>query len=205
VNREGTSLSGGNEMVYNIVKFIHILAVVFMAAPLYNLIVVHERRRIGKAHFAVDRYFENIIKGAAIRCYVYQFTALLTGILLIPPAGFAWSDLIENPILLSKLLLLLLLTALLSVVHFRIQPAIESLLAHVQGDEMPEGIAKQIAPIRLRRTRLATVCLFIVIMIVLLGLQITSRFGLPITAILILLAVLFSWRVYRSSVRWGWL
>jgi hypothetical protein len=192
-------------MAYDVVKFIHILAVVFMAAPLYNLIVVHERRRIGKAPFVVDRYFENIIKGAAIRCYVYQFTALLTGILLIPLAGFAWSDLIENPILLAKLLLLLLLTALLSVVHFRIQPAIESLLAEVQGDEIPEGIAKQIAPIRLRRTRIASICLFIVITIVLLGLQITSRSEPMATAILIVIAGLFSWRVYRTGVRIGWL
>ncbi len=192
-------------MAYNVVKFIHILTVVFMAAPLYNLIVVHERRRIGKAPFVVDRYFENIIKGAAIRCYVYQFTALFTGILLIPLGGFPWSDVIRNPILLAKLLLLLLLAALLSVVHFRIQPAIEAILTKVQGDEIPEGVSKQIAPIRLRRTRLATGCLFIVITIVLLGLQVTTRFGLPATAILILLAALFSWRVYRTSVRFGWI
>ena len=192
-------------MAYDIVRFLHILTVVFMAAPLYNLIVVHERRRIGKAPFVVDRYFENIIKGAAIRCYVYQFTALLTGILLIPLSGFAWSDLIKNPVLLTKLLLLLLLTALLSLVHFRIQPAIETLLAEVHGDEIPERIVKQISPIRLRRTRLATFCLFIVITTVLLGLQVTSRFGLPVTAILILLAALFSWRVYRTSVRFGWI
>jgi len=192
-------------MAYDIVKFFHILAVVFMAAPLYNLIVVHERRRIGKAPFVVDRYFENIIKGAAIRCYVYQFTALFTGILLMPLGGFPWSDLIENPIFLAKLLLLLLLTALLSVVHFRIQPAIESLLAKVQGDEIPEGITKQIAPIRLKRTRLASICLFIVITIVLLGLQITSRFGSMATVILIVIAGLFSLRVYRTGVRIGWL
>ena len=192
-------------MVYDIVKFFHILAVVFMAAPLYNLVAVHERRRIGKAPFAVDRYFENIIKGAAIRCYVYQCTALITGLLLLPLGGFFWSDLINNPILLLKLILLLLLTALLSVVHFRIQPAIESLLANVQGGEIPEGIAKQIAPIRLRRTRLASFCLFIVITTVLLGLQISSQFGLPVTVILILLAALFSWRVYRTGVRIGWI
>src|SRR3990172_6292647 len=105
-------------------RFFHILAVVFMAVPLYNLIIVHERKRIGKAPFVVDRYFENIIKGAAIRCYVYQFTALFTGILLIPLGGLPWNDLIANPILLAKFLLLLLLTALLSAVHFRIQPAI---------------------------------------------------------------------------------
>jgi hypothetical protein len=192
-------------MAHDILKFFHILAVVFMSVPLYNLIVVHERRRLGKVPFAVDRYFENIIKGAAIRCYVYQFTALLTGLLLIPLSGLPWNDLIENPILLAKLLLLLLLTALLSVVHFRIQPAIEAILREVQGDEIPEGIAKRIAPLRLRRTRLATACLFIVITIVLLGLQVTSRFGFPVTSILILVAALFSWRVYRTSVRFGWI
>jgi hypothetical protein len=97
-----------------------------------------------------------------------------------------------------------LLTALLSVVHLQIQPTIEAILAKVQGDEIPEGIAKQIAPIRLRRTRLATVCLFIVITIVLLGLQVTTRFGLLATSILILIAGLFSWRVYRTGVRIGW-
>ena len=192
-------------MAYNIMRFFHILAVVFMAVPLYNLIIVHERKRIGKAPFVVDRYFENIIKGAAIRCYVYQFTALFTGILLIPLGGLPWSYLIVNQILLAKLLLLLTLTALLSVVHFQIQPTIEAILSQVKGDELPEGIAKQIAPIRLRRTRLATLCLFIVITIVLLGLQVTTRFGLPATAILILLAALFSWRAYRTSVRFGWI
>jgi hypothetical protein len=75
----------------------------------------------------------------------------------------------------------------------------------VKGDEIPEEIAKQIAPIRLRRTRLASICLFIVIAIVLLGLQITSRFGPLATAILIVIAGLFSWRVYRTGVRIGWL
>jgi len=192
-------------MAYNIVKFIHVLAVVFMAAPLYNLIVVHERRRLGKATFLIDRYFENIIKGAAIRCYVYQFTALVTGLLLLPLGGFLWSDLIRNPILLLKLILLLALMGLLSIVHFRLQPAIEVLLNEAKGDEIPEGIVKQIAPIRLRRTRIASICLFIVITIVLLGLQITSRFGLLSTAILIVIAGLFSWRVYRTGVRVGWL
>ncbi len=74
-------------MAYNIIKFFHILSVVFMSAPLYNLIVVNERVLFGKAPFAVDRYFENIIKGAAIRCYVYQLSALVTGILLLPAGG----------------------------------------------------------------------------------------------------------------------
>jgi hypothetical protein len=51
---------------YDGVIFLHIVAVVFMSAPLYNLIVVNERLRFGKAPYAVDRYFENLIKSAAM-------------------------------------------------------------------------------------------------------------------------------------------
>jgi hypothetical protein len=192
-------------MVYDAFKFLHILAVVFMSAPLYNLIVVNERVGFGKAPFAVDRYFENIIKGAAVRCYVYQLTALLTGILLVPLAGLPWGSLLENTIILIKLLLLLALISLLSVVHFRIQPAIENLLSQVNGDEIPKAIADQIVPLRTRRKRLAAICLFIVITTVLLGLQMFERFGFPITAILIVLAALFSWRVFRTPVSFGWI
>ena len=192
-------------MAYNAVRFLHILAVVFMSAPLYNLIVVNERIRLGKASFEVDRYFENIIKGAAVRCYVYQLTALVTGLLLLPLAGVSFTALFENGILLAKLLLLLALTVLLSVVHLRIQPAIETLLSRVNENEIPAEIIKQVAPLRLNRKRLAAICLFIVITIVLLGLQVFERFGLPLTALFIVLAALFSWRVYRTPVRFGWM
>lgn len=192
-------------MAYDAVKFVHILAVVFMSAPLYNLIVVNERVGFGKAPFPVDRYFENIIKGAAVRCYVYQLTALGTGLLLLPLAGLSWGSLLTNGVLLAKLLLLLALMVLLSVVHFGIQPAIEGLLDQVEGDEIPKEIAGQIGPLRIRRKRLAAVCLFIVITIVLLGLQVVVRFGLPLTALLVGLAALFSWRVYRTPLRFGWI
>ena len=191
-------------MAYDVMKFLHILAVVFMSAPLYNLIVVHERIGFGKAPFAVDRYFENIIKGAAIRCYIYQSTALVTGILLVPLSGMAWSELVKNEVLLAKLILLLLLMSLLSFVHLRIQPSIESLLSEVTGDSIPEEIAPPLARLRVKRKRLAAVCLFVVITIILLGLQIFSKFGLPVFAILLLLAAVFSWRVYSSPVRLGW-
>jgi len=192
-------------MIYNVIRFFHILAVVFMSAPLYNLVVVHERKRLLKPTLAVERYFENIIRGSALRCYVYQFTALITGILLIPLSGSPLSDMIMNPMLLAKLLLLLLLTTLLSIVYFRLQPVVDRLLSEAEGETMSESIIKQIAPVRLRRTRLAAVCLFIVITIVLLGLQITARFGFATTALLIGLAGLFSWRVYRTPIRYGWI
>ena len=192
-------------MFYQLVHFLHILAVVFMSAPLYNLIVVNERAALGKAPLAVDRYFEDIIRGNALRCYVYQLTALVTGILLIPLIGMPWDSLLANPVLLAKLLLLLTLTGLLSVVHFRIQPAIDRLFGQVQGEEIPQEIVDRILPLRLRRKRLAALCLFIVITIVLLGLQVFSRFGLTLTGFLLAAAALFSWRVYKNPVRFGWL
>src|SRR3989337_3844849 len=96
--------------VYDAIKFLHILTVVFMAATLYNLIVVNERLRFGKAPFAVDRYFENLIKTNAVRCFVFQITAFVTGLLLIPLGGLPFSALVTNEILLAKFLLLLVLS-----------------------------------------------------------------------------------------------
>ena len=190
--------------VYDAVKFLHILTVVFMAAPLYNLIVVNERLRFGKAPYAVDRYFENLIRTNAVRCFIFQATAFVTGIVLILLPGQSLSLLFTNQILLAKFLLLLLLTVLLSYVHFGIQPRIEALLAQVQGEEISSSIAEQLIPWRSRRKKLAGFCLFFVIILVLLGLQVFVRFDLLLTGLLILLAALFSWQVYKTNIPYGW-
>ena len=189
---------------YQAVKFLHILTVVFMAAPLYNLIVVNERLRFGKAPYAVDRYFENLIKTNAIRCFVFQATAFVTGLLLIPLAGLPFSALVTNRILLAKFLLLVVLSVLLSYVHMGVQPRIEALLSQVQGSEIPPEILQKIVPWRVRRKKLAGFCLFFVITLVLLGLQVFVQFNLTTTALLLALAALFSWRVYKSPIPYGW-
>lgn len=189
---------------YNVMKFLHVLTVVFMAAPLYSLIVVNERVRFGKAPLPVDRYFESIIRGNAARCFVFQLTALLTGIILIPGGGHPLTALVTNWVLLAKLLLLLTLTALLSWVHFGIQPRIDGLLSRVQTDVIPPDLAGEIAPLRGRRKRLAATCLFLVIVTVLLGAQVFTRFSPAVTVGLILLAALFAWRVYTSHIPYGW-
>lgn len=190
--------------LYKVVKFLHILTVVFMSAPLYNLIVVNERVRFGKAPSLVDRYFENIIRGNSTRCYVFQLTAILTGIILIVIGGDPLRVLLTNWVLLGKLLLLLILMGLLSWVHFGIQPRIDGLLAQVQGETIPQEIAAQIAPLRGRRKRLAATCLFLVVVTILLGMQVFSRFTPAVTVGLILLAALFAWRVYRTPIPYGW-
>ena len=190
---------------YKAVKFLHILTVVFMAAPLYNLIVVNERLRFGKAPYAVDRYFENLIKTNAIRCFVFQATAFVTGLLLIPLGGLPFSALVTNEILLAKFLLLVVLSVLLSYVHMGVQPRIEALLSQVQGSEIPPEILQKIVPWRVRRKKLAGFCLFFVITLVLLGLQVFVRFDPLTSALLLALAALFSWRVYKSPVSYGWI
>jgi hypothetical protein len=191
--------------VYDAVKFLHVLTVVFMAAPLYNLIVVNERLRFGKAPFAVDRYFENLIKTNAVRCFVFQVTALSTGLALIPLAGQPFGTLFSNRILVVKFLLLLLLSILLSYVHLGIQPRIETLLGQVQSSDMPSEILQQIVPWRQRRKRLAAFCLFVVITLVLLGLQVFSPFAPLLNGFLILRAAVFSWRVYKTPISYGWI
>ncbi len=45
--------------MYDLAKFLHIITAVFMSVPLYNLVVVNERGRMGKGVPAdVDRFFE---------------------------------------------------------------------------------------------------------------------------------------------------
>ena len=190
--------------LYELLKFLHIITVVFMAAPLYNLIVVNERVSFGKAHLQVDQYFENIIRGNSARCYAFQVTALVTGVLLVLLGG-SWLSLFTNWVLFLKLLFLLILTGLLSVVHFSIQPRIDRLLAQAEGDTIPQAIAAGIAPLRLRRKRLASGCLFLVTTTVLLGVQVFSPFQAQTTLILVGLAALFTWRVYTSRVPYGWM
>lgn len=53
-------------------KFLHILTVVFMAfmaAPLYNLVVVNERPRFGKAHLQVD---QDLLFGGTMQASVFR-------------------------------------------------------------------------------------------------------------------------------------
>ncbi len=188
-----------------LLKFLHILTVIFMSAPLYALIIVNERALMGTAlSYKMDRFMENIIRKNATRCYALQTTALATGVALVLAYGWGWKAILMNTVLLLKTVLLLLLMALLSIVHFSIQPRIESLLSQVSGDPVPDDIAAQVRPLRLKRKKMAAFCLFIVINIVLLGLQVSTHFPVALNAVLFLLSGLFSFRVFKSTMAYGW-
>ena len=188
-----------------ILTFAHVLAVVFMAWPLYALITVNERGKLGSplGEWA-DRYMENLVKAGALRCYIYQLTAGATGVALVYFRGLPLSYIFTNWVLLAKAVLLLTLMSLLSYVHFSLQPRIDALFAQAGTNAAPEDLGAQVGPLRLRRKRLAATCLFLVIITVLLGVQVYARFNPLLTLLLIVLSVLFVWRAYRTSVRFGW-
>ncbi len=111
------------DTVYAALRTLHVLAFVFMSIPLFNLIVVNERAQLGSAfNYSVDRYMENIIRRGATRCFTFQATVLLTGVLMVVVGPLGIGALWGNWVLLVKTLVLLMLMGLLSYVHLRLQP-----------------------------------------------------------------------------------
>jgi hypothetical protein len=194
-------------ILYDLLKFLHIMSFVFMSVPLFNLIVVNERAFFSSSfNYSVDRFMENIIKHGAYRCYIFQSTAFLTGVLLLVFGPLGIKTLWSNWIIILKTILLCALMGLLSYIHFKLQPKIENLLADQSPDSpMPASLFSALKAHRARRKRMATFCLFIVITIIILGLQVYSTFNSVLTLGLIGLAALFAWRVGKTLIRFGWI
>ena len=193
------------ENIYNIAKFAHVLGFAFMSIPLFNLIVVNERALMGSSfNYETDRYFENIIKRGAVRCYVFQFTVFISGLIIVI-LGPGLHAMITNWVLATKTIILFSLMGLLSYVHFYLQPKIEELLSSLDSEkDVPENFALMLAPYRIKRKKLATFCLFLVITAIILGLQTYIRHDPLVTIGLILLAAIFSYRANKSLIRFGW-
>jgi hypothetical protein len=113
-------------MLYDILKFVHVISFVFMSIPLFNLIAVNERAQFGPGlNYYADQYMENIIRGGVKRCYVFQSSVLLSGILLLIDGPLGIEALYTNWILLVKTVLLFALMGSLSYVHIYLQPKID--------------------------------------------------------------------------------
>ena len=95
--------------------------------------------------------------------------------------------------------------SVLSYVHFSIQPKIENLLESLSLTESATAnLAEKLAPFRILRKKLATVCLFLVITAIILGVQTYYRFHPFVSMVLVLLAAGFSLRANKSLIRFGW-
>lgn len=193
-------------MVENIVLLIHIISAVFMAWPLYALITVNERPKVGApVGDKIDDFMEGIIKKNAIRCYVFQATALVTGLYLVWLHYDSVYLIVSNWRLLGKTVGLLLLMASLSYVVFSLQPKIDKLFADLRKSQAKEDIAKKIGTLRIRRKKMAAACLFILLTVIILAVQINQPLFYWINIILIVLIALFVIRVYKKSVPYGWI
>lgn len=195
------------DVIYDVMKFIHVLSFVFMSTPLFNLIVVNERALLGSPfNYQTDRYMENIIKRGAGRCYTFQLTVLTSGIFLLLFGPLGIEALWTSWTVLVKILILFSLMGLLSFIHFKLQPKIESFMDEIGPDAViPEGFAAKLKPYRVKRKQLATFCLFLVITSIILGLQVYGTFHPALTLGLIGLAAIFSWRANKTIIRFGWI
>jgi uncharacterized membrane protein len=194
------------ENFYDILKFLHVMSFVFMSVPLFNLIVVNERALFGSSfNYYVDRYMENIILHGAYRCFVFQTSVLVTGLLLLIFGDLGIESLWTDWIVFLKTIGLFILIGMLSYVHFSLQPKIEKIMENIGPEnEIPENIVSQLKPYRVRRKKMATFCLFLVITIIILGMQVYTAFDPIVTVSLIILAGLFSWHVSKTLIRFGW-
>ena len=193
--------------LYQILKLWHIISFVFMSIPLFNLIVVNERALMGSSfNFGTDRYMENIIRHGAVRCYVFQLSVFISGILLLVYGHFGIQALWTNYILLSKTIILFTLMGLLSFVHFSLQPTIDKFFKDITADtKVPDNFLASVKPFRVLRKRLATICLFLVLTTIILGMQVYTPFSWTLNLLLIGLAGLFAWRVNKTLILFGWL
>ncbi|MEK7328139.1 MAG: hypothetical protein AAB217_23090 [Chloroflexota bacterium] len=193
------------EAVISILKAIHIVTAILMAWPFYALVTVNQRARLGPPlGDRVDTYMENIIKNRTIPCFVFQGTALVTGLALVLLGGLGLDALVTNPLLGLKFLLLLVIAGLLTYVHTSLQPRIDALFAQAGSSPIPQETAQQIGALRLRRRRIASICMFVVLTVAMLGVQVWAPFPVWITIALIAAIGIFTWRAYSSVTPYGW-
>src|ERR1051326_50043 len=193
--------------LHHLLKFFHIISFVFMSIPLFNLIVVNERALMGsKFIYGTDTYMENIIRHGAVRCYIFQSSVFISGILILIFGNMGAGAILTNYFLLAKTILLFTLMGLLSYVHFSLQPKIDSFFKDLTPESVvPDNFLPTVKPYRVLRKRLATVCLFLVLTTIILGMQVYAPFSVWLNALLIGFAGLFGWRVNKTLVLFGWL
>lgn len=183
---------------------IHVASALFMAAPLYMLIIVNERARLGAPlGLPHDAYLENIIRQQPIRCYAYLAVLAATGVALaVSPAGV---DGLLVPSVLVKLAVTAVIFGILSYVHFGLQPRIDAQLATLVPGAPPSDEAKRVLPaLRARRKRLAATCFFLVLVAAVFGVRLLVALSPLATAVVLVVALALAWRAYRTGVRFGY-
>lgn len=188
-----------------LLKVVHVLNAMLMVWPFYALVAVNQRARLGPPlGDRTDSYMENIIKNRTIPCFVFQATALISGLALLFLQGNGVEALFQNPSLGVKFLLLFFIAGMLSYVHTALQPQIDALFAQAGSNQVPAELGQKIAALRLRRKRVAATCLFSVLTAAMLGVQVWAPFPLWLSGLLVLAIAAFTWKAYMSVTPYGW-
>lgn len=192
------------ETLISILRVVHIITAILMAWPFYALVAVNQRIRLGPpVGDRTDTFMENLVKNRTIPCFVFQATALISGLALIFLRDLGLGALLTYPVLGLKFLLLFVIAALLFFVHRNLQPQIDQLFTQLDSEPTPD-IAPKIGVLRLRRKQMASICMFIVLTISMLGVQAWSPFPVWLTIVLVAAIGLFTWRAYSSETPYGW-
>ncbi len=192
-------------VLYDVLRVIHLFTAILMAWPFYALVAVNQRIKLGAPlGDRTDLYMENIIKNRTVPCLIFQITAGISGLALGLLRGMGIGTMLNNPALGLKIFLLVFVFSLLSYVHMKLQPQIDALFEQAGDNSMTPEIAQRIGPLRSRRTRLATTCLFSVLVIALLALQVWATFPLWLNGVFVLGIAAFTWRTRNSYMQYGW-
>ena len=70
---------------------------------------------------------------------------------------------------------------------------------------VPPDLASRIGALRLRRKRVASICMFVVLAVSMMGVQVWDAFPLWLTVLLIIAIAAFTWRAYKSVTPYGWI
>lgn len=193
------------ENLIGLVKVVHIVSAILLAWPYYALAAVNQRALLGPPlGDRADTYMENVIKTRTVPCFVFQATVLASGVALLLLQGLGLTALIVDPALGAKFVLLLLIAGLLAYVHTALQPRIDAAFSEATGNPVPDELGKRISAMRLRRKRIASMCLFGVLTNAVLGVQVSTGIPMVITIALIVAVAAFAWRAYASATPFGW-
>jgi len=92
----------------------------------------------------------------------------------------------------------------LTYVHLSLQPRIDDLFARAGDGPITGEVAAEITALRGKRKRFASVCLFVVLIEAMLGVQVWVAFSWWLTLLLVGAIGAFTWRAYRSQTPYGW-
>ncbi len=192
-------------VVIDVLRVVHLFTAILMAWPFYALVAVNQRIRLGAPlGDRADLYMENIIKNRTIPCLIFQFTAGITGVALMLLRGYGLGSLVTNPAVAIKAGILVFVIGLLLYVDKVLQPKIDALFAEAGEGPVPPELAQRINPLRKLRARFALTCLFCVLIIALMAVQVWVMFPLWLNGVLFGAIVVFVWRTFTSYMAYGW-